>query len=152
MKRSAELRTLSVDHHHGLVAARRLRQAASGLTPLDGAVTRFLEAWHVEIEPHFRAEEEILLPAFSQAVPVDDPRIVQTLKEHVALRRAVHDLERTEGEDREILARSIGMALEDHIRFEERVLFPAIEEALEGPPLAELARELQPHAPARSAS
>jgi hemerythrin-like domain-containing protein len=152
MKRSAELRALSVDHHHGLVAARRLRQAALGLTSLERAITGFLEVWRVEIEPHFRAEEEIVLPAFSQAVAVEDPRIVRTLSEHVALRRAVRDLERAEGEQRQILAEAIGLALEDHIRFEERVLFPAIEEALEGPRLAELARELQHHSPERSAS
>ena len=29
MKRAAELRSLSEDHHHGLVHARRLREAAS---------------------------------------------------------------------------------------------------------------------------
>jgi len=132
-----------MDHHHGLVAARRLRQAASGLTPLDSAVTRFLEAWHGQIQPHFRVEEEILLPAFSQAVSVEDPRIVRTLTEHVALRRAVRDLGRTEGEERQSLAKRIGLALADHIRFEERVLFPAIEEALAGPRLVELAHELQ---------
>lgn len=30
MKRTAELRGLSEDHHHGLVQARRLRRAGSG--------------------------------------------------------------------------------------------------------------------------
>jgi hemerythrin-like domain-containing protein len=143
MKRTPELRDLSVEHHHGLVAARRLRQAAAGLTPLGKAIAGFLEAWRVELGPHFRAEEEILLPAFAQAVAVDDTRIVRTLTEHVALRRVVRDLERAEGEQQKILARTIGLALEDHIRFEERVLFPAIEAALEGPRLAELAHELQ---------
>jgi hemerythrin-like domain-containing protein len=145
MKRTPELRDLSVEHHHGLVAARRLREAATGRFPLAAAIAGFLEAWRDEIGPHFRAEEEILLPAFAEAVAVDDARIVRTLTEHVALRRVVRDLERAEGEQQQILARTIGLALEDHIRFEERVLFPAIEAALEGPRLAELARELQHH-------
>ena len=30
MKRTAELKSLSEDHHHGLVHARRLRRATSG--------------------------------------------------------------------------------------------------------------------------
>jgi hypothetical protein len=30
MKRAAELKSLSEDHHHGLVQARRLRRVASG--------------------------------------------------------------------------------------------------------------------------
>ena len=142
MKRSAELRVLSVQHHHGLVAAQRLRQAVRGKVPLAPAVTQFLQAWRDGIQPHFRAEEEILLPAFAQRVPADDPLIVRTLTEHVALRRAVRELERAEAGSQQALAREIGQSLDDHIRFEERVLFPAIEAALEGPSLVELGREL----------
>jgi hemerythrin-like domain-containing protein len=142
MKRSAELRVLSVQHHHGLVAAQRLRQAARGEVPLAAALTQFLESWRDEIQPHFRAEEEILLPAFAQRVPADDPLIARTLTEHVALRRATRELERAAVGLQQTLAREIGQSLDDHIRFEERVLFPAIEAALEGPSLGELGREL----------
>jgi hemerythrin-like domain-containing protein len=141
MKRSKELRDLSEDHHHGLVAARRLRQAARGALPLAGAIADFLLAWSAEIQPHFRSEEEVLLPALAEAVPADDPLIVRTLTEHVALRRAVRALERSP-DDPGALADEIGRALDDHIRFEERVLFPAVEAALGGPRLAELGREL----------
>jgi hemerythrin-like domain-containing protein len=143
MKRSKELRDLSEDHHHGLVAARRLRQAAGGELPLAEVIAEFLLAWSTEIQPHFRSEEEVLLPALAEAVPVDDPLIVRTLTEHVALRRAVRALKRSPDEPR-ALAGEIGRALDDHIRFEERVLFPAIESALEERRLAELGRELAP--------
>ena len=141
MKRSNELRDLSEDHHHGLVVARRLRQAERGDIPLAEAVAEFLLAWSAEIQPHFRNEEGVLLPALAEAVQVDDPLIVRTLTEHVALRRAVRAMERSPDEAR-ALAGEIGRALDDHIRFEERVLFPAVEAALEGPRLAELGREL----------
>jgi hemerythrin-like domain-containing protein len=143
MKRSAELRDLSEQHHHGLVAARRLRRAARGEIPLAEAIGYFRQAWRDEIERHFRAEEEILLPAFARVVPADDPLIVRTLTEHAALRRAVRALERDEGERQPLLAGEIGRALDDHIRFEERVLFPAVEAALEGAELADLGRELK---------
>jgi hemerythrin-like domain-containing protein len=124
------------------MAARWLRQAARGEGPLVQAVARFLEAWRDEIRPHFRAEEEILLSAFARAVPPDHALIVRTLTEHVALRRAVRELERAEVGSQEALARDIGQSLDDHIRFEERILFPAIEAALGGPSLVELGREL----------
>lgn len=143
MKRSAQLRDLSEEHHHGLVEARRLRLASEGKAPLEEAVAAFLDAWHGELRPHFRVEEEIVLPAFARAVAPDDARIARVLTEHVALRRAARDLERAEGEARRALAGEIGRALHDHIRFEERVLFPAIEEALAGPSLVELGRELE---------
>jgi hemerythrin-like domain-containing protein len=142
MKRSAELRALSEQHHHGLVAARRLRRAARGDLPLGETIAQFLKAWREEIQPHFRSEEELLLPAFAQEVPPDHPLIVRTLTEHVALRRAVRELERAEVGPQPTLSRNIGQSLDDHIRFEERVLFPAIETALEGPRLVELGHEL----------
>jgi hemerythrin-like domain-containing protein len=142
MKRCPELRDLSVQHRDALIAARSLRQAGEGSVPLEEAITRFLKAWRTEIQPHFRTEEELLLPEFDRAVPPDDPLIVRTLTEHVALRRAVRDLVRATEEQRQVMAREIGQALHDHIRFEERVLFPAIEAALEGPRLVELGRAL----------
>ena len=110
--------------------------------PLEEAVSRFLDTWTREIQPHFHAEEELLLPEFARSVPSDNPLIVRTLTEHVALRRAVRELVLATGEEQQLLAREIGQALHDHIRFEERVLFPAIEALLEGSRLAELGRLL----------
>jgi alkylhydroperoxidase/carboxymuconolactone decarboxylase family protein YurZ len=143
MKRSPELRDLSVEHHHGLVAARRMRKGSQGESPLAAAIEGFREAWRDEIAPHFRREEEILLPAFAQVAGAEDPMIVRTLTEHVALRRAVAALEAArDGAERQRLAGEIGTALEAHIRFEERVLFPAIEAALAGSMLSALGEEL----------
>jgi hemerythrin-like domain-containing protein len=142
MKRSPELRDLSEEHHYGLVAARSLRQASAGERPLAPTVAQFLRAWRKEIQPHFRVEEEQLLPGFAAVVPADDALIVQTLTDHVALRRAVHELQHAEGERQQVLAGEIGQALEAHIRFEERVLFPAVEERLGPARLAELGRAL----------
>jgi len=142
MKRSAELRDLSEDHHRGLIQARHLRLACAGRRAVDRTVAEFLAAWRDELGPHFRAEEEVLLPHFAGAAPVDDPLIVRTLVEHVALRRAARSLEGASGERRRALAGELGRALEAHIRFEERELFPAVEAALAGPALAALAGEL----------
>jgi hemerythrin-like domain-containing protein len=124
------------------MAARQLRWGAQGRVSLEQAVVSFLEAWRVEIQPHFRAEEELLLPLYARAVPADDPFIVRVLTEHVALRRAVWALERATADEWPGLAQAIGTSLDDHIRFEERVLFPAVESALEGAGLAELGHEL----------
>ena len=142
MKRSPELRDLSEEHHYGLILARGLRLAAKGERPLETAVAEFLRAWSEEIQPHFRSEEEVLLPGFARAVPPDDPLIARTLTEHVALRRAARLLGEAEGERQREVAAEIGQALDDHIRFEERVLFPAIEAALGAAGLAKLGEEL----------
>ncbi|MCW8828593.1 MAG: hemerythrin domain-containing protein [Gammaproteobacteria bacterium] len=115
MKRSPGLRTLSSEHHTGLVMARRAIQAVE-----EGQVA---DAWQdlalrfeQELEPHFRQEEEQLLPALRQA---GEEAIVQrTLEEHAALRALIHDRER----DAEAL-KAFAELLKAHIRFEERELF-----------------------------
>jgi hypothetical protein len=47
MKRTAELRQLSDDHHQGLVQARQLRKPAASedAVPLEEATGDFLEFW-----------------------------------------------------------------------------------------------------------
>lgn len=145
MKRSDSLRPLSEQHHHGLVAARRLRLAAAGggTVALEAAVTAFLAAWAAEIRPHFRAEEAVLLPELARRLGPGDPLILRTLREHGALRRDAAELAAARGESRRELAAGIAAALHDHIRFEERELFPVVETALEGELLARLGKALE---------
>ena len=67
MKRAAELKSLSEDHHHSLVHARRLRRAASGEgDALADAARGFLGFWQAETSGHFRKEEEVLLPVYAR--------------------------------------------------------------------------------------
>ena len=132
MKRSPELRDLSEEHHYGLVAARSLRMASESAAPVSEAVDAFLVEWRDTIEPHFRSEETVLLPTYADVVGMGHELIVRTLAEHEALRLAVVGLAQAEWEDRRPLAAGAAQLLHDHIRFEERVLFPAIEAALAG--------------------
>lgn len=141
MKRSAELRDLSEQHHYGLVASRTLRLASAGEKPLTESVAGFLAEWEREIQPHFATEEDVLLPAFSGTGGEADELVARTLTEHAHMREAVARLATCP--DQPDLAGEIAQALHDHIRFEERVLFPAIEQALQGPALDELGRRLR---------
>ena len=134
VKRSEALRALSHQHHQGLFAALQLKRA--GRESAAEARQVFLDFYEREGSPHFRAEEELLLPAFARHKGVDHPAIVRVLLEHVDLRGRGQDLESRADPDPATL-RELGERLESHIRFEERVLFPMIEEAL---PVDELER------------
>lgn len=137
MKRSAALSPLSRDHHHGLVAAVKLTRADD-----DGAaaVAAFLEYWHAEGRRHFQIEEDLLLPGFARHGAADHPAVVRALVEHVDLRRRAQDLERG-GAPLEAL-HELGRRLNAHIRAEENVLFPLVEETLPEDELAELGRAI----------
>lgn len=142
MKRSPALASLSRDHHRTLVVAARLRRA----TPDTAAADRdaLLDHWERECREHFREEEEILLPAYAAHADPHNPLVARVLCEHVAIRALVANVEGTAAPAAESL-QELGAALADHVRLEERQLFPLIEDAL---PAAELERLVTLLAPA----
>lgn len=147
MKRAAELRGLSEDHHQGLVHARRLTRAATsdGVGPLEEAARAFLEFWKKETSAHFRKEEEVLLPVVARyGQDVSQEPVAEMLAQHARIRGLVMQLsdEYTDGEVRPETLGEIGERLEAHIRLEEREVFPKIEEALPKEALEELASRL----------
>ena len=68
-------------------------------------------------------------------MPADHAAIVRVLTDHVEIRRRAEDVEQGAAEPEQL--HELGARLRDHIRHEERVLFPLAEEQL---PAAELAR------------
>lgn len=138
MKRSAALAPLSRDHHQALEAALRLRRAEDD--SVAAAVARFGEFWSAAGARHFEIEEQLVLPA----LPADD----DAWAEAVARVRDEHDLIRAQAAallggqpDRES-ARRLGELLNGHVRFEERTLFPLLEDALPSADLDALGRAI----------
>jgi hypothetical protein len=126
MKRHPALEPLSRDHHHALAVALRLCRA----TPEDAwqASAGFLALWEIETRIHFRFEEEILLPAYAAHGDPGDPVVIQTLIDHMSIRR-----------DAALIASGAPLAtlqapgerLASQVRLEERELFPLIEATLD---------------------
>jgi hemerythrin-like domain-containing protein len=146
MKRTQELRTLSEDHHHGLVQARRLRRAADEATSTEPVAEEFLDFWQKETTIHFRKEEEVLLPVMARhGGELSREPIVVMLQGHAQIRALVMRLsdETMGGNVRPETLREIGEQLEAHIRLEEREVFPLIEKLLSEAALTELAARLE---------
>jgi hemerythrin-like domain-containing protein len=140
MKRHPALRDLSSDHHQGLVQARRMVKAAGSGRDLESTARDFLDFWREHTTRHFREEEEVLLPAYARRADPSDPAVVRVLVDHVHIRRLAADLERLlgTGEPLADTMQHAGEMLRAHIRHEEDVLFPMIEQALPEPELAAL--------------
>jgi hypothetical protein len=133
VKRDPALSPLSHDHHQALFQAMRMKRA--GEEDRDEVIAGVLEFWSGHGALHFRIEEEVLLPAFARHEPPDDERVVRVLVDHVWIRERMGRLE--SGASVAEL-RALGERLDDHVRHEERVLFPAIEAALDADELAAL--------------
>ena len=147
MKRDPALIPLSHDHHHGLVQARRLRRASADDAPgRRDAAAAFLEFFADETRPHFREEEERFFPLLCGAEAPATDLLARALLEHQRLYALVGGLEEalSAGDAPPSEMRELADALEHHIRFEERTLFPLIEDVAPESAL----RRLQVAAPA----
>lgn len=134
MKRSEALRSLSRDHHQALVIAQRMQRTDDAAE----AAAAFLEFWTREGERHFRIEEEVLLPLWASLGNVDDEAAARLSREHLAIRSAALELASQTPPSARLHA--LGAELAAHVRFEERELFPLIEEDLAADDLERLAR------------
>jgi hypothetical protein len=136
MKRDPALAALSRDHHQALVVAKKLRDATS--QNADEARAAYLDYWEQHGAAHFRLEEEILLPAYAAHANPYHPLIARSLCDHVAIRQRADALLHEPAPAASDL-HNLGRLLADHVRREERELFPLIERAVPPDRLAVLA-------------
>ena len=129
--RHPSLIALSHDHHHGLALALRCRKQAlgqmkplgmQGLKERTNEVSDFVSKM---LEPHFKAEEEVLFPLMRSCIPEGDSLIENLSEEHRQIRRMTARLESSANLSKGLF--DLGDLLERHIRREERELFPLFE-------------------------
>ena len=123
--RHSTLKPFSRDHHTGLVHANRLVRSADGDPATRCVAARdFLDAWHAEIAQHFEDEEWLLLDLMSQC------DVNRLNSEHAQLRALVTEATRQLAASTPDAnwVRHLGQLLHDHIRWEERELFPKLQE------------------------
>jgi hemerythrin-like domain-containing protein len=140
MKRDPALASLSRDHHLALVVAQKLRRVTDG--GCAAAREAALVYWRAHGRTHFRLEEELLLPAYAGYGDPHHPLVARALCEHAAIRHLVDTIARDDrGKPADL--RGLGTQLSEHVRLEERQLFPLIERAMPAAELAILAGALE---------
>ncbi len=132
MKRDSRLIGLSSEHHHALVLARTIERQVETWSTSNGKALR--ERFDRELEPHFHTEEQLLLPGLRAAGKVE---LCERLEaDHSRLRSTAALAAAGDGE----AARAFGLHLAEHVRFEERSVFPVCESVLPDHVLDEVAR------------
>lgn len=119
IKRIEALKPLSRDHHHGLLLCWKIRQGfRKGVDA--NRIKQYCDwFWKAHLENHFEIEEKYLFPI----LPPNNKLIVRALAEHRRIRRLF--------ESKEELIKNMNYIeeeLEQHIRFEERILFNYVQE------------------------
>jgi hypothetical protein len=117
-KRHKALQPLSREHHHGLLLSWKIRNGFN--KNIDPKRIKTYANWFFETHliPHFEMEENHIFSILDS----DNELIKRALAEHRRLKRLFSE---TEVEAKTLS--KIEEELEQHIRFEERVLFPEIQ-------------------------
>jgi hypothetical protein len=137
MKRDPALHPLSHHHHQALLAAQRLKLAVN----VTQATNAFLSFWNSHGHAHFRLEEEVLLPGWVRHdANADHAMLARVLTEHLMIRGEARRLKREQPSIEQL--HDLGALLESHVRFEERTLFPRIEERLSLEAIGELGADI----------
>ena len=143
IKRSNELAPLSRDHHEGLMLVWKIRKGIkNNITP--GRISSYCHwFWDHHLHTHFKEEEELLV----DVLPGEHPLMQQMFAEHVAIKALLDKMNREEDYE---LFEQFAQTLNDHIRFEERILFNEIEKAATPEQLQKIATHLreEEHCPA----
>jgi hypothetical protein len=140
VKRDPCLDRLSRDHHQALTIALRLTRATADT--VEQTRRELHEFWRDQGRLHFRVEEEVLLPAFAAYGDAYHPLIATTLCDHVAIRHRV-DVLLSGPKPAPSALHGLGIRLREHVRMEERKLFPLIERSVPSAALVALAVALQ---------
>ena len=133
MKIDKNIIPLSQDHHFGLLSGWKIKQGIKKNISYERIKNYINYHWDNSQSFHFDEEEKILFP-YS-----DDELTQRALDEHKEIRELLKTL--NEVEDFELLTLYADKVTE-HIRFEERVLFPHLENILTEEQLAEVGKKL----------
>lgn len=133
MKRNINLQSLSRDHHHGLLLGWKIRQGLKFLVN-PALIVEYVNYFSTTaLFPHFEEEERWIL----HYLPDNDDLKQRTLQEHSTIVNLIHSLGETNEADPVMLLK-IAELLDGHIRFEERELFPYMENVLSDEQLNEI--------------
>ena len=118
LKRHKALQPLSREHHHGLLLSWKIRSGFSKKIEVERIKTYADWFFKHQLIPHFDLEEQHIFPLLN----ADNELLKRALAEHRRIKRLF-----AETEDIEKALHQIEEELEQHIRFEERILFPEIQ-------------------------
>jgi len=133
IKRQRAMLSFSRDHHFGLLLVWKIRQGLDKRIETGRVSDYVLFFYKEDLETHFRDEEGLLF----RRMPLDDIIRKQAELDHQDIRWLMASL-RENKTDPDLL-RAIANKLEQHIRFEERILFNYLEEILSQAELEEVA-------------
>ncbi len=142
MKRHESIVTLSREHHFGLLFCWKIRQGIKKQVPAERIQPYVNYFWNSHLQKHFDEEETLLF------ILIHDSFVEEAIAEHKHIRQLIEAVITT----KQLASNQLSIladTLDNHIRFEERIVFPHIQKKLPEEKLAELGNRLQELHPMR---
>lgn len=136
IKRNVSLIKLSRDHHAGLLFCWKLRQGVKYHIKKDRMISYVKYFWANHFSEHFKEEEEILFG------PDRSEEVQKALADHQKIKTFFENINDSVLEKEENVLLELADSVDDHIRFEERVLFPHLQEKLSDKQLEKIGSQL----------
>jgi hemerythrin-like domain-containing protein len=124
IKRSEHIQKLSREHHFSLLFCWKIRQGLKKKIDLERICKYVQYFWNEHLKFHFREEEQVL---FS----MQEGRLVQkAIREHRHIRAQVKEIENFSDKNVDQRLEELADTVDNHVRYEERQLFPHLERKL----------------------
>lgn len=137
IKRNEHIVSLSREHHFSLLFGWKIKNGLKFNIEPQRICKYVFQFWEKNLKAHFDQEEATLFNF------KDDELINRALKEHVLIKAELKALQETEDEEQLILhLTQIADMVTDHVRFEERILFPHLEQKLTKEQLQNIGHDL----------
>lgn len=127
-KRSEYLRKITWEHHQALRYALHIRKGVANGTPCEVLAGYVRAVSEQHLEPHFVEEERALFSRLDESHR-DYPVLRRVLDEHRTLPVLAREIGERDGHNRDQVA-SFAQMIVDHVRLEEKELFPWVEQCL----------------------
>lgn len=124
IKRSEYLKPLSREHHYSLLFGWKIKQGINRNVAIDRMTSYVRYFWPKMLLPHFKEEEEALFVYSTAALTL------QALAEHQRIEMLVQALIGDPENGTYAALLNLAEEVDQHVRFEERTLFPFLEEQL----------------------
>ena len=136
IKRNVNLVPVSREHHSTLLFCWKLREGVKHKVDSERIVKYIDWFWADHILPHFETEEKLLF------TDTEDPKVKQALSEHRQIEYLVKEMsEQRPGAAPELILK-LSELVNQHVRYEERDLFPYLEQNFGEAKLAEIGKIL----------
>ena len=136
IRRSESMMKLSREHHFSLLFCWKIREGLKKRTAPQRIVKYVQYFWSSHVQPHFREEEEILFAS------LQDEMVSKAIEDHAAIREGIDALTVLPPENITDELAKLADQLDKHVRYEERQLFPHLENVLSDVQLEAIGRQL----------